>query len=157
LIAAADRSLGRRVYVDVEDLNEKMRHMVYHEAAHACAAHLRLPAWLNEGLAMLTVDGIAGWQTVQPATVELLDRGFPVTKGRRMVNLDPDAVVALYTRGYWITRYFFETRPALMQELLERPLGRAKIEARLAQELGLPRERFWAEVEGIVKRHFRAL
>ncbi len=77
LIAAADRSLGRRIYVDVDDMVEKMRHMVYHEITHACAAHLRLPAWLNEGLAMLSVDGIAGWRTVQPATVELLDRGLP--------------------------------------------------------------------------------
>lgn len=156
LIAAADRSLGRRVYVDVDDLTEKMRHMVYHEAAHACAAHLRLPAWLNEGLAMLTVDSIAGCQTVRAETLELLGRGFPPVSGRRMASLNPDAVVALYARGYWITRYFAEAHPALLAELLQRPRGRAEIESWLAEALGLPRERFWSEVEEVVRRYFAA-
>ncbi len=156
LLAVADRSMGRRVYVDVPDLSEKMRHMIYHEVTHACAAHLRLPAWLNEGLAMLTVDGIVGWRTVQPGTVEMLNRGAAVTRGRHMARLDPDSVVALYTRGYWICRYYEETHPGLLGGLLQRPLGRRKIEALLAKALNLPPERFWTDIDRVVKGYFQA-
>lgn len=156
LLAIADRSMGRRVYVDVPDLGEKMRHTIYHEVTHACAAHLRLPAWLNEGLAMLTVDGIVGWRTVQSATLETLDSGAAVTRGRHMARLDPDTVVALYTRGYWICRYYEETHAGLLGGLLKRPLGRVEIESRLAGAVGLPRERFWAEIDRVVRDHFRA-
>lgn len=154
LIAAADRSLGRRIYLDVEDLDEKMRQVVYHEVTHACAAHLRLPAWLNEGLAMLTTDILAGMQTVQPGTLELLGGGIPFSGGRRLASLNPDAIAALYARGYWITRYLSEARPALLLELLKRPLGRGMIESRLAEALNLPHERLWADIEMLVREHY---
>ncbi len=156
LIEVSDRSMGRRVYVDVPDVIEKMRHMVYHEVIHACAAHLRLPAWLNEGLAMLSVDDIVGRVTVQSATLETLDRGQALSKGRQVVKLDPDTLVAHYVRGYWITRYFDETQPNLLRELLKGYLGRGGLETRLAEAAGLSRERFWLEIEGKVKAHFMA-
>ncbi|MFZ2095657.1 MAG: hypothetical protein WAV05_03375 [Anaerolineales bacterium] len=34
----------------ISDASTKTLHII-HELTHACAAHLRLPAWLNEGLA----------------------------------------------------------------------------------------------------------
>lgn len=156
IIEISDRSVGRRVYVDVPDVTEKMRQIVYHEVIHACAAHLRLPAWFNEGLAMVSVDGIVSWNTVQTATLETLDRGLSLAKGRQIVKLDPDTLVAHYVRGYWITRYLDETQPNLLPDLLKTVLGRRELETRLAKACGLPPERFLAQIEGKVKAHFQA-
>lgn len=154
LLEAANRSLGKQVYVQVEDMTEKMRHMVYHEVTHACTSRLNLPAWLNEGLAMITVDKIAGWQTVQGATVEKLGLSPTVMKGRVVRSVDPQMLVPYYVRGYWITRYYDETQPGLLGRLLGRYLGRAAIETTLAQAVGLTREQFWNEIEGKVKAYF---
>jgi hypothetical protein len=155
LIETADRRMGRMVYVEVEDMTEKLRHMVYHEATHACTSHLRLPAWFNEGIAMLSTDELTGIMTVKPETVETLDRGAVVTKTRQVRSHDPETLVPHYVRGYWITRYYEEKHPGLLTELLKKYLGRAELESRLAQAEGITREQFWTEIEGKVKAHFR--
>ena len=36
----------------VPNLLEKIQHLTCHELVHACTAHLRLPFWLNEGIAV---------------------------------------------------------------------------------------------------------
>ena len=73
LLRSADSSLGELIFIKEGDMNEKMRHITCHELTHAFASHLRLARWLNEGLAMVTVDKLVDKPTVKPETLETLE------------------------------------------------------------------------------------
>jgi hypothetical protein len=64
LLTRSTSRLGDLLFVAVSDPLEKVKHLTCHEFTHACTAHLRLPFWLNEGLAMRTVDHMVRYQTV---------------------------------------------------------------------------------------------
>lgn len=157
LLQQADRRLGERVFIPIEDINQKVQHVTCHELTHAFAAHLRLPVWLNEGLAMLAVDRFAGQPTVRPDTLDALARaaqsGQPAPRGVRYAR-DPDALVAQYVRGYWLTRYLDETHPALLREVLSRRRGRAALEGEIAAACGIAPDEFHREIERAAIAHF---
>ena len=115
--------LGGRLFVPVPDPVEKVRHLTCHELTHACTAHLRLPPWLNEGLAMRAVDHMAGEATVLAETRDQVrfDRSVLDSRSyRRLGAGDHDALVRLYATGYWVTRALDEERPEVLVELLRR-------------------------------------
>ena len=56
LIKAADTRLGEKIFIKENNIDNKVRNITCHELTHAFTAHLKLPMWLNEGLAMITVD-----------------------------------------------------------------------------------------------------
>ena len=107
LLALSDRSIGERVFVPENDLDEKVGHITCHELTHAFGHHLKLPVWLQEGLAMLTVDRFAGKPTVQPETLDTLAH-FPGQQGadsyRTLSPRDPEAMIFSYVQGYWLHR-----------------------------------------------------
>jgi len=72
MIEKSDRSIGARLFVEEPDINNKIQHFTCHELVHACSSHLRLPMWLNEGIAMVTVDRFVGEQTVRMDTLDLV-------------------------------------------------------------------------------------
>jgi len=106
---------------------------------------------------MVTVDRYMGKPTVQQETLEALARYSTkaAAAGYRKVSMeDPDAAVYLYTRGYWITRYLEDRQPELLRSLLQRRQSQSELETEVAAALGMEREAFWCEIDGMVIAHF---
>jgi hypothetical protein len=157
LMSSADKSIGERIFVHEDDVTEKVRHVTCHELTHAFVAHLRLPSWLNEGLAMVTVDRFFGKATVHRDTLALLGR--PARPGRpreaaRLNVADKGAIVHHYVRGYWIARYLAETNMELLRELLSARTTHRQLESRIAAGLGVTSGALWTEVDSILLSHF---
>jgi hypothetical protein len=156
LLREVDAGLRERVFVRRE-VDEWVQHNTCHELVHACSDHLGLPTWLHEGLAMVTVDRFAGKPTVKADTLEALTRQSPGTRpqeGYGGTGVDPDRLLYLAARGYWITRYLTEARPALLRGLLEQRQSHEVLEGTLTAELGMSRDEFWGRIDGIVLAHF---
>ncbi|MGD9144758.1 MAG: hypothetical protein PVI80_04285 [Anaerolineae bacterium] len=158
LLAEADRSIGARIFVPEENIEEKVALTTCHELSHAFVAHLQLPNWLKEGQAMVTVDQFAGKLTVRAETLEALERYSARARAasdRRISVQDPDAAVYLYTRGYWITRFLDEAQPELLRDLLEQRMPHQVLENRIADTLGMSREEFWKSIDQTLVAHFK--
>ncbi len=157
LLREADRTLGERLFLAEPDLEGKARQIAVHETVHACSLHLRLPAWLNEGLAMAAVDGAAGKTTVRGDSLSLL--AGDEHDGRRYPPPDrrgAEAFLRVYAQGYWRVRFLEETRPGLLKELLKgKRRGREWLPA-IARALGLADEG-GAELDRRVTEHFIGL
>jgi hypothetical protein len=151
LIDSAERGLGRRIFTSTSPA-ESVRRITCHELTHAFSAHLHLPAWLHEGLAMVTVDRALGQPTVLAETLEWLRAPRPPVAQPRV--RDPQAMLEVYARGYWLTRYLAEARPGLLPRLLERPRPPNWVEDRVASELGTTRAGMWAAVGPLVSACF---
>ena len=65
LLKDADQSIGERIFVKEENIDVKVQQNTCHELTHAFSSHLKLPMWLKEGLAMVSVDKYAGKPTVK--------------------------------------------------------------------------------------------
>ena len=158
LMQAADRSIGQRIFVQEEDIGEKVRHVTCHELAHAFTAHLKLPMWLNEGLAMLAVDMYFGRPTVQRATLDVLAHSSGKTNPGRYRKLritDQDSLVYHYVRGYWLTRFIEDTRPGLLEDVLSQPSTHKALENQVAAAFGMETGVFWREVDGTLVSFFK--
>jgi len=158
LMEIADTSIGSRIFVKTENIEEKVENVTCHELVHAFSGHLKLPMWLNEGLAMVTVDYFLDKQTVRDDTLDLVEQWTgekDPARYRKMRITNPDAIVYHYARGYWLTRYLEETRPELLEELLKRRLGHRKLERRVAAAVGMKPSEFWRSIDGTVVTHFR--
>ena len=158
LLTQSDRSIGQRIFVPVTDPGEKVRHVICHELTHAFSAHLKLPVWLNEGLAMVTVDQFVGRPTVQPRTLSLLQDapGRAGTRSYRRARVtDPEAIIHCYVQGYWLTRYLFDTQPDFLESLLARRYAHQALQDRVAEACAIDRQAFWAESDRVVVSHFR--
>jgi hypothetical protein len=150
---AATTSPGEKIFVTVEDLEEKIRHITCHELTHAFTSHLKLPVWLNEGLAMVTVDMLAGRPTVKKDTLcllEGLEDDWPL--GAR--GTDSEGLVQLYARSYWLVRYLTETQFDTLKALLEKRQNHRALEQRLAAACGLAGSPF-PLIEDRAVAHFR--
>jgi hypothetical protein len=155
LMEMADRSIGQLIYMPEDDMGQKVRHVTCHELTHACTAHLRLPSWLNEGLAMLTVDRFFGRPTIRRETLE--EPEMPSKRPAQAARVNPSdkmAVARYYARGYWIVRLLAERDLQGIRELLSTRRSRKELEARIAASLGTTRKALWREVDGIVRSHF---
>jgi hypothetical protein len=159
LIQRADGALGERIFVPDEtaDVERKVQHITCHELTHACAAHLKPPMWLNEGLAMVTVDLYAGNQTVRQETLDLLTRAtFPgEPAGYRDLGAgDTDALLYHAVRGYWLVRYLQDQHPGLLGQLLAIRHDSREITNLMATALGLKEADVWQAIDGIVADQF---
>lgn len=157
LLETTDRRIGARIYIKEEDVRQKVDHIACHELVHAFTAHLKLPMWLNEGLAMVTVDRFFGAPVVKPGTVELLacpPKDAGPGKYRNLLKMDDDTVVYHYVRGYWITRYLEETRPGFVKGLLTTRRRHPEIERTLAEALGIDHKELWKTIDGVVAAYF---
>jgi hypothetical protein len=153
----AASAVGVRLFIKVDDVHEKVRRTTCHELTHGFTTHIRSLSWLYEGTAMIAVDDFAGKPTVRPDTLSLLERqpGKPDSERlRRLPVHDEDAMVRHYARGYWLTRYLEEKQPGLLKGLLAQQLAPQAIETTIASTLGISRERFWAQVDGLLAGHF---
>ncbi len=156
LVQSGDSRLGARIFVSGLDPEFKSELVACHELTHACTAPFHLPAWLNEGLAMVAADAYAGAKTVRSDTAAALAAAPAAPGSRRTPRLRPDdadAFVALYVRGYWRVRLLEETRPGLLRDLLaERRPGRWP--ERIAAALSLDPARFDSELDALAVARF---
>ena len=160
LLADADRTIGQRIFVRPEprDLEREVRQVTCHELTHACTAHLKPPMWLNEGLAMITVDHFNGAPTVRLDSLEILARGQTGGDSARYQDVDADNHEALLyhaVRGYWLTRLLDERHPATLRRLLAEPHNRRVVSKLLAEAVGCETQRVWQEIDGIVVNEYR--
>lgn len=158
LLQLADKRIGNRFFVNRVNIGERVQSITCHELTHAFTSHLRLPTWLNEGLAMVTVDKFFEQPTVRHETLEELDRWSDKHNlvGRKNPRVgDEDALVELYVRGYWLTRYIEETRPGLLKDLLVKRYQHNKLEGELAMAYGKSLERFWDEINRELVPYFK--
>ena len=158
LLVSADRSVGDKMFVRDVDESGEARQITCHELTHACSNHLRLPTWLHEGLAMVSVDRLRGRPSVKRETLDLMEAlsintspsGYP-----RGSLKDAEAWVYLYARGYWLTHYLVATQPTLLHELLARRRTHREVEEELAKAFGKSHEEFWSGIDNVLVRHFR--
>jgi hypothetical protein len=154
LMEHAERSLGRQIYVPAASPAETVQRVTCHELTHAFSAHLRLPAWLHEGLAMVAVDRALGRPHVQAETLRRLGGSHPPPA--RYNLREPEAVLDLYARGYWLTRYLAEAHAALLRRLLAQRQPATQVEAAIARELGATEAGLWAAASALTGTHFTA-
>jgi hypothetical protein len=158
LIEMGSTQAADRIFCRPDSLETMVRQVTCHELVHAFSTHLKLPMWLNEGLATTTVDHLAGKPTIQPSTVETLGSsayGSRAEQYRRLRSGDLEGLVYHFVRGYWLTRYLEETQPGLLASLLSRRHGHKALETRIAAAYGLSYEAFWRQIDGMVALHFR--
>lgn len=157
LIEQSDKSIGEMIFVKEPDLNRKVQHITCYEITHAATAHLRLPLWINEGVAMVTVDRFFGNATVRKDTLQSLDHPGPkrsVGKYRNLPEMKREDLVYHYVRGYWITRYLMDAHRELLGDLLKKKQRHRSIEKRIASAVGIPHSVFWHDIGHIVVGHF---
>jgi hypothetical protein len=157
LLLEADHGLGDQIFLRGWTPEEKVQHITCHELTHAFSDDLRLPTWLHEGMAMVSVDAFCGEQTIRPETLETLERfsGTFSAQGRQKLRLsDPQAVIYLYCRGYWLTRFIEEIRPGLLRVLFTAKHAAPELERRIAESLKEQYPNFWDQADGIVAAHY---
>ena len=150
LLATSDRRMGERIFVPQEDPQEKVRQITCHELTHAATSALRLPLWLNEGLAARAVDHYSGHPTIRMETLETLrdhDRDSDPLTYRQLRTRDQDRVVYQFARGYWLTRWLDEDRPDALGRLLSTRMSSHEIERILAETLSLEITELWQSVD----------
>jgi hypothetical protein len=159
LMIRSDRRIGERIFVEEKDPVARVRTTACHELTHACASGLALPMWLNEGVAMLTVDRCLGRPTVRRDTLSRVREYFPKRASpgyREIQRMGDDAMVYHTSRGYWLTNYLEAARPGFLRTLFARRRDETSIERETAAALGMAPETFWRDIDGRIAAHFSA-
>ena len=157
ILGKSDRSLGSQIFEQDESIEQKVEHITCHELTHAFASSLKLPHWLKEGLSMVTVDLFAGMQTVKPGTLESLKdySGTGSPERARRINIDdPGAMIYLYTRGYWITRFLDEVQPETLRTVLRERMSQTELENLIADSFEMNPADFWSRIDDMVIEHY---
>jgi hypothetical protein len=153
----SDKSIGLMMYEKEEDVRLKVYQLACHELTHACSAHLRMPAWLNEGIAALTVERYLQKRIIRPDTLALVrdyqPKGPPPTY-RELSRMNNQAIASHTVRGYWLVRYLEETHPGWLKSKLALSSFDKLFTAELSYEIGLAEDRFWNGVDGLIVAHF---
>ncbi|NIS80861.1 MAG: hypothetical protein GTO14_11775 [Anaerolineales bacterium] len=159
LIEQSDRSIGIRMFVEQKDMKVNVQHVTCHELVHACSAHLRLPMWLNEGIATVTTDRFAGKPTIRRETLEFIRDFMPKAAPptyRELSRMGAEAIVYHGTRGYWLVRYLEQEHPGFLRDMFSQHRDAKTIERATVSKLGMEGERFWNEIdEVVVSYHMR--
>jgi hypothetical protein len=153
LLQSSDTSVGRQLFVPEKDMQVKLRHLVCHELTHACSSRLRLPMWLNEGIAMRSVDHYLGRRTISADTLALLRETpprCPPPNYRQMSRLDARAATLHIARGYWLVERLERTQPGFLKDIFSDREKLHFIERHMADLLGLNQASFWQEVDALL-------
>ncbi len=160
LLEHSDKRFGVRMFVQEKDMKINVRHVTCHELVHACSAHLQLPAWLNEGIATVTVDRFSGKRTILSETLNLMrdhrPKSAPPTY-RHLSRMSGEAFVYHAVRGYWIVGYLEGTCPGFLKDRFSQDWDAGAIEREIALALHMKPESFWYEIDDVVVDHFEAI
>lgn len=157
LLEQSDKRFGARMFVEEEDMSINVRRVICHELTHACSVHLRLPAWLNEGIATVTVDRLAGRRTILVETLDLIRNHQPKTPPlayRALARMRGEDFVYHAVRGYWLVGLIEDRCPGFLKRKFSRDWRASTIEQEIAIELGMKPESFWNEIDAAVVDHF---
>ncbi len=159
ILEQSDISIGIRVFVEEKDMSLKLQHVSCHELIHACSAHLHLPMWLNEGIAMVTVDRYLGKTTILEDTLELL-RDYqpkaPPPTYRQLSRMQGKDIVYHTTRAYWLTRYLYEQDPQFLKKVLTKRRSPEEIAGQMAEQMNVEADRFWHQIDEALVGNFYA-
>ena len=157
LLEQSDRSIGVRMFVEEKDMKVNVQHVTCHELVHACSAHLKLPTWLNEGIATVTVDRFLERPTIRQETLEFmrgfLPKGAPPTY-RELSRMGGEAIAYHGMRGYWLVRYLEEKSPGFLRRMFSLRQDSEAIEQGMIFELGMESGHFWSEIDDLVVDYF---
>jgi hypothetical protein len=159
LLSKADTSIGSRIFHQEDDIEMKVQSITCHEVVHAATGHLKLPAWLNEGIAMVTVDRFAGRPTVKRETLAMLEslgEGKKPDSYRKVRIKDEDQLVYLYVRGYWITRMLVDSQAEGLLDLLSAGYSSDEITVQIANLLDIQPDELWSEIDKRVLAIFQS-
>jgi hypothetical protein len=157
LLAESDRSIGVRMFVEEPDMRVNVQQVTCHELVHACSAHLRLPTWLNEGIATVTADWFLGRPTIRRETLDLLRDYVPKAPPptyRALSRMGGEAIAYHGVRGYWLVRYLEEVCPGFLRRIISVRRESGKITQEMATELEMAPDTFWRDIDGTVAAHF---
>lgn len=160
LMAQSDRSIGSRIFIEEKDPAAKVRTTACHELTHGCASGLALPMWLNEGIAMVTVDRFTGHTTVRRDTLALIGAHSPKQAPagyRETQRMGNDAMVHHIARGYWLVRYLEEQHPGFLRRIFTQRGDEKAIARETAAELGMAPLDFWKDIDGRIAAHFEGV
>jgi hypothetical protein len=157
LLEQSDKSIGVHMFVEEKDMKTKVQHITCHELVHACSVHLKLPAWLNEGIATVTVDRFLERRTIREETLELvkgfLSKGAPRTY-RELSRMSGETFAYHAVRGYWLVGYLEEKYPGFLRHAFSLRRDSRGIEREIAMELEMEPKSFWSEIDDVVVGHF---
>lgn len=150
-------SIDIHMFVEEKDMRVNVQNVTCHELVHACSAHLKLPMWLNEGIATVTVDRFQGRPTIRQETLKYM-RGFmpkatPPTY-RELSRMGVEAIAYHGMRGYWLVRYMEKQYPSFLKNMFSLHRDARMIEREMIAELGMEPESFWNEIDGVIVDHF---
>lgn len=157
LLELNPKRVGRFMYEPVSDAEEKLRQLTYHELIHACTSRLKLTAWLNEGLALYTVDRCLGKRTIRLDTLDLLRNHQPKESPpdyRQLMREEPEAIAYHAVRGYWLVTYLEQKLPGWLKRSLANTTPTSQIADEMIASLGLSGETFWQEIDDLLVEHF---
>ncbi len=157
LLAQSDQRIGVRMFAEEKDMRVNVQHVTCHELVHACSAHLRLPMWLNEGIATVTVDRFLARPTIRQETLAFM-RDFapklPPPTYRELSRMGGEAIAYHGVRGYWLVRYLEEVRPGFLRRAFASGQDPKTIAQEAATALGMEPAHFWRDIDGVVAAHF---
>jgi hypothetical protein len=157
ILQEADTEVGSKVFIEVEEMDQRVKMTTCHELVHAASVHLRLPMWLNEGLAMLTVEKYQEMLTVKTESLALVESGDSKVRPesyRILTRLDPQGIATQYARCYWFTRYLDEEHPDMLKGFLEKRLPLRVLNTRAAEALEVPVDELFYSLDRTVVEHF---
>jgi hypothetical protein len=99
---------------------EKFMNTLVHELTHAFTGHLKLPLWLNEGVALLSAEKALGYGAVKRETLEYLMTPQRSPNYYQLPKLSNDKFFYHYAKGYWLTRYLLEQHEDVLRRLLSK-------------------------------------
>ena len=156
VLAEADIRIGEKLFRKFDEVNDRVRATTCHELVHAYASRRRLPIWLNEGIAMLTVDRLFGFTTLKPETLELFGaESQPIRSYRALPRLADAQVVSLYARGYWLARYLHEQHHEELQRVLAKRMAIGVSDPTAAAIFRAEGKNPWAGIDKTVQEYFR--
>jgi hypothetical protein len=107
---------------------------------------------------MVAVDKYFNRSTVQTDTLSSIKNTQHKTNPRSYRQLhraEKDALIYLYVRGYWITRFYDEQYPDVLRQLTSRRRSQSKIIDVLAKPVHLSVKDFWQHIDDVVIDHFQ--
>lgn len=99
---------------------EKFSNTLVHELTHAFTGHLKLPLWLNEGLALLAAEKALGYGMLKRETLEYLMTPQRGSSYYQLAKLSDEKFFYQYAKGYWLTRYLLEKHEDVLKQLLSK-------------------------------------
>ncbi|WP_432663723.1 hypothetical protein R9X47_24450 [Wukongibacter baidiensis] len=153
LLTKADTSIGDKIFIRDKDLRKKLQHIICHEIVHVFSSKLKLPMWLNEGIAMVTVDKLLGEQTVRNDTTQMFsDNQYKKLTYKKLSKADKNTIAYNYVYGYWAVMYLEKEHPGFLKELFKK--GKVDFEKEIAKKLGIDKKKLWNEFRDLMLNYF---